>query len=263
MLEIKSLAFSKLKNAEHVSFFTNVGMTIDKFEATKLALPAAQVSAFKALVNVEQDIVNHTTASVFTQEMNRTDEERDRLYRLIRTKLQTARHSGKNSAIQDYVNIIETNILGKYGVEVPTAANQVESALIRGFILDVRTLLPEEALEMLSITSDLEELETNNEAFSNFYHERVTEKSGSTTEATLKARKETEELYNLIALHLKFKANTDTTEVGQTCSAAINNLNVIIKDAQIALAVRMGKITDEDEEEDTPEISPVPFPNGK
>ena len=263
--KINSLSFQQLKNAEHVSFFTNVGVAISKLTATAVGLTEAQMKQYNDAVALEQDIVNHSTGSIYTPEMKALDDERDRLYRLIRLKLQAVTLASPTEDVAQYATTVDKYILTKYGLEVCGAPYQEESALIGGFILDINNMIPEEGIEAMGITSDLAALTTANQGFADQYNERVTEKSGSTTEYTKKLRGETEALYNLIALHVEYKANMDTTEVGTACGSLLAVINELVKDAHYRLNQRLGKVTIEDDEEDddNPSISPVPFPTGK
>ena len=265
MQKINSLPFAQLKNAEHVSFFTNVQVAIEKVGATKAGLTEAQMKTYKDAVLVEQDIVNHSTGSIYTPEMKALDEERDRLYRLIRLKLQAVTLASPDDEVAQYATTVDKYLLTKYGLEVCGAPYQEESALIRGFLLDVKNMIPEEGIEAMGISAELAALTTANDSFADQYNERVTEKSGSTTEATRKARAATEELYHIIGLSLEYKANTDPgSEAGAACDGLVAVVNELIKDARLRLNMRLGKVTEEeDEEDDNPSISPVPFPTGK
>ena len=244
--KINSLSFQQLKNAEHVSFFTNVGVAINKLTATAVGLTEAQIKQYNDAVALEQDIVNHSTGSIYTPEMQALDAERDRLFRLIRLKLQAVTLASEGSEVAQYATTIDKYLLTKYGLDVATAPYQEESALISGFILDVKNMLPEDALTSIGIASELAALEAANTGFADQYNERVTEKSASTTEYTKKLRAETEELYNLIALHVEYKANSDTTSVGEACTSLLGVFNELIKDAHMRLNMRLGRVPNDD-----------------
>lgn len=264
MQVISSVPFSHLKNAEHVSFLTNVGIAIAKITPEAVGLTSALVKQYNDAVALEQDIVNHSNGSVYTPEMRALDDERDRLFKLIRLKLQTILLESADSELAQYSNTVEMLILKKYGLEVAAAPYQEESSLIRGFLLDVRNFLAEETIEALGITADLTALETANNNFADQYNERVTEKSTSISAYGKKVRADAEALYNLVGLHVEYMSNSDKTEVGTACSQLLAVINQLIKDVQQRLNSRAGKVSDtEEEEEDTPNISPVPFPSGK
>ncbi len=255
MQKINSLSFQQLKNAEHVSFFTNVGVAISKLTAEAVGLTEAQVKQYNDAVALEQDIVNHSTGSIYTPEMKALDDERDRLYRLIRLKLQAVTLASSSSPVAQFATTVDKYILTKYGLDVATSPYQEESALIAGFILDLKNMIPENGIEAMGITEELAALEEANTGFADQYNERVTEKSGSTTEYTKKLRAETEALYGLIALHVEYKANTDTTSVGSSCQSLLAVINELIKDAHYRLNMRLGRVVNED----LPVASPVPL----
>lgn len=248
MQKISTLSFAQLKNAEHVSFFTNVQVAIEKVGADKAGITEAQMKAYKDAVLVEQDIVNHSTGSIYTPELKALDDERGRLYRLIRLKLQAVTLALPSSEVAQYATSVDKYILTKYGLEVPSAPYQEESALIRGFILDMKNLFPDDVLGAMDVAADLASLGATNDNFADMYNERVTEKSGSTTEFTRKARTATEEIFHLIGLHLEYKANIDAdSEAGAACESLVAVINELIKDARLRLNVRLGKVPNLDD----------------
>jgi len=248
MEKIDSLSFGQLRNAEHVSFHTNVLVALEKVGATKLGLTNDRLQAYKQIVDAEQDIVNHSTASIYTPEMKAMDDERDRLFRLIRLKLQAVLLADKDSDVAQYATVVDKYLLAKYGIDIVNVAYQEESALIAGFIMDVKARFNEDALDAMGITSTLENLESANTGFANQYNERVTEKSSATTAATARTRKETEDAYNLISLHLEYKANTESaTETGKACTSLIAVVNEIIKDVKRVISVRKGNAESSEE----------------
>jgi len=256
MEKISSLSFSQLKNAEHVSFFSNVAVAIEKVGVAAVGLTTDKMQAYKALVDNEQDIVNHSTASIYTPEMKAADEERDRLFRLIRLKLQAVTLADKDSDVVQYATVVDKYLLAKYGIDIVNMPYQEESALIAGFIMDVKARFNEDEMDAMGITSTLENLEAANNSFASQYNQRITEKSGSTTEATKRIRKETEEAFNIIGLHLEFKANTESaTEIGKACTSLIAVVNEIIKDVKRVISVRKGNAENEEGGSVTPPYS--------
>lgn len=241
MQKINTLNSSHLRNSEHVEFYHNVLVAIQKQGTEALGLTATQLADYKLAVDTEQDIVNRSTGSEFTPEMEAMDKERDRIFKLIRHKLQACMYESPDSDVAQFVNLIDKYLLKKYGGEIVTAAYQEESAQIRGFILDVRERLAPNSLELIGIASDLDDLESFNDRFVDEYHSRVTEKSTSTSELTKKLRDSTESYYSLLTLHFEYKANADDTTVGKACSDLIAVINVLVRDAAQRLETRLGK----------------------
>lgn len=242
MLKVSTLSFGHLRNAEHVSFMTNVLVTIEKVGAESLGLTAQQVSTFSDAINQEQDIVNRSQASVYTKEMQAIDLERDRVFRLIRYRLESCVLVGDDHELAEHRSSILTNILAKYGIDVSSKPYQDETALLRGFILDLKTLFQPAVLTKMNISAEIEELEMYNEQFTRQYNERATERSGTETAFSLKLRGETEELYRHLILHFEFKANNEPdSDMGRACAATAAIVEEIIKDARRALNIRLGK----------------------
>ena len=248
MQSISTLPFAQLKNAEHVAFFNNVAIEIEKKTAESLGLTVSQMQAYRTAIDAEQDIVNRSMASTYTAEMEAMDAERDRLYRLVRLKLQACLLANAGSAQAKLAESVEKNLINKYGNDIVGMAYQEETALLRGFILDVTNFFDEDQIQTLGITSELTDLQTANDSFADLYNERAVERSYSTAEMTKKLRAATEELYRLLALHLEFKANTDSSEIGVACGESLAVVNQIVKDARTRLNQRLGKNLETTEE---------------
>ena len=262
MIKVSTMPFSRLKNAEHVSLFTNVKVAIDKVGVTALGLAADLYATYVQALATEQDIVNRALGSVYTPEMKALDDERDRLFRLIRLKLQGCLLASPTSEVTQYATTIDKYLLSRYVSDVTQLAYQEESAVIAGFILDVNKYLGEEGVEACSIVDELFELEKANNSFAEQYHDRVSEKAGTDPEKTLKLRSETEELYHLITLHVEYQANAKTaSSAGETCIALIAHIDQLISDAQTRLNARLGKGSSSDGSSDSDNVSPIPFPN--
>lgn len=254
MKEISNLTFPQLKNAEHVSFHSNVRIAIDKIGVSSLRIPEPLFATYGTCIDTEQDIVNRAQSSIYTQEMKDMDDERDRLFRLIHLKMEECSFATPGSDTAKLASTIERYFLAKYGKDVCTLPYQEETAVISGFILDVNNFLGEEGIETLGIERVLASLEAANHKFADMYNERVTEKSGTDAELTKKLRGETEEQYHLLCSHIVCMANIDSTAVGQSCASLLAIINQIIADARFRLNVRLGK---SDDNTDGDIISPV------
>lgn len=257
---INSLPFAQLKNAEHVAFFNNVVLELSKFDVTDLGLTAEKLNQFKDIVNKEQDIVLKAQGSMYTKDMQALDEERDRLYRMIRLKMQAICLASPDSPLATYKPSLEKYILSKYNNDITALPYQEESAHLSGFDLDLHAHFTDEELEFMAIAEDLNLLKTANNTFADMYNQRATERAGSTTELTKKLRAESEELYAYLRLHIEYMANTaPETEKGMACLSVIGVINEYVKDARYRLYMRLGKV--EPEEELGDDISPIPYPN--
>lgn len=263
MQSINNLPFGQLKNAEHVAFFNNVVIAIDKIGAEEIGLTAAKFTELKNAVGAEQDIVLKAQGSMYTADMQALDEERDRLYRMIRLKMQAVCLASPSSELAVFKAPLEKYILNKYGVEITSLAYQEESAHLSGFDLDVTTRFTSDELTLMGIDQDLVALKLANDKFADLYNQRATERSGSTAELTKKLRAESENLYGLIKLHIEYTANTEpASEKGVNCASALGVINEIVKDARTRLNQRLGRTSGDGSESGLDSnVSPIPFPN--
>ena len=259
MLTITPMSFAQLKNAEHVSLFSNIQNAIDKSTATKLGLKEALYNAYVNAVAFEQDIVNRSQASVYTPEMKALDDDRDRLFKLIRLKLESVILESSFSPVKTYAAIIEKHLLNKYGTNITHLAYQEESAVIKGFILDVRSFLGDEAIRLIGIDGDLTSLETANQGFADQYHERVVEKAGTDSEMAKQLRLATEEQFRLLSCHVEYMANHDTTLAGAANSSLLGVINQLIYEAQLRLDQRLGNKNDGESGSDIGNVVPPVF----
>ena len=262
MLTINSLPFTQLRNAEHVAFFNNVVLALGKIGAEDLGLTAEKFTEFKNIVNAEQDIVLKAQGSMYTADMVALDEERDRLYGMIRLKMQAVCMASPESVLSAFKAPLEKYILNKYSTDIKTMAYQEESAHLAGFDLDVHARFSEDDLVLMGIDQDMVELKIANDKFSDMYNIRANERAGSTAELSKKLRGESEECYDLIRLHIEFTANTaPSTEKGTNCVTALGVINEIVRDARLHLNKRLGKTDGSEESGLDSNVSPIPFPN--
>ncbi len=239
---ITTLSFPQLRNAEHVAFFNNVVLELDNHGATDLGLTAEKLIQFKNIVNAEQDIVLKAQGSMYTADMQEYDEERDRLYRIVRLKLQAVTYAPKSSPLLVHKIPLEKYILNKYSTDIVSLAYQEESAHLSGFLMDMNERFTEDDLTAMGVTDDLAALKQANDAFAEYYNQRASERAGSTAELTKKLRAETEELYDFFRLHLEYMANVKAeSDEGVVCAGVIGVINEYVKDARQRLAMRQGK----------------------
>ena len=280
MLCINTLSFLQLKNAEHVSFFSNIALAINTLGAEDLGLNAALFTEFKSAVNEEQDIVLKAQGSMYTTDMVAADDERDALYIIIHHKLQAMAHYPASSAFATYKAPLEKYILNKYGTSVTALPYQEESAHLAGFDMDMHAQFSDDDFEAMGIATDLLLLKAANERFAEMYNQRATERSGTSAEETKRLRTKTEGLYARIKLYLEFTVDSaPETDKGILCAKLIGVINEIVRDARKHLNMRLGKSpVDEEEESEDPSsenpsspssgdepglddnVSPIPYP---
>ena len=236
-----NFSISRLNNAEITAFFINVQKVLTDANRENLGVESTTLSSYNTSLQKLMDQVYTTTGSQYTQEMKAADAKRDLLYKKIRLKLQAVEIAEEGSRLLKYVDVVETYLLGKYGVRVPQMAYQEESAILSGFIYDLRDKLDDDAIEELGIEDDIAKLELANTAFIKAYNARVSEKADGDTGLTLKLRGELTEVYTGICLIVQYNANLGGAEMAEKaveCQNVIKLINVLLADAKKRLEQR-------------------------
>lgn len=221
----------RLRNSYHVAFHGAVSRELSTNDLTDVYGTDLD-QRYSAALKAEQDIVNRSQSSQYTTELETYDKTRDNYYRRIYYRLKCAEYDSENTAItEDLVTKIKSSILNAYTLTVVNKANQEETAVIKGFIQDIRSILAE-SLTTLGIEDDLLKLETANDQYEINFMNRVHEYAASSDAKTY--REATDDAYVQICHSLVYEANivtTDTTEQAKVTLAqtVINDLNTLIK----------------------------------
>ena len=236
MVSINTFSISKLNNAEFTGFFLNLQKAMSDVDAALLGvqqlLPSYNTTLQKLI-----DQVYTTTGSEFTQAMLDADVKRDQTYKRIRLRLQMVDVAEDNAAIKAVKDVVKSHLLAKYTAKVPQLPYQEESAILKGFILDIRSKLGEEGIAALGLNEDLNALELVNTAFIDAYNARVSARAEGDRGLTVKIRGEMTAIYMQICFSVQFLANsTSTAEAdagkAEACQAFIAVLNVLLDDAR-------------------------------
>ena len=249
---INKITFSRLSNAYHVSFLSNVKADLLKYGAAVLGLDTNLFENFSDTLLEEQDIVNRSRASVYTKQLAEFDKVRDNYFKRIYYRLRTAELDIQNEAItEEIIASINTNFINQYPLTITAEPNQVETAKIRGFIKDLKYFLSEH-FALLGIANDVDILESANDSYEDAYLARIREKTGNFD--TTECRQNAERLYLQITYQLAAAANSESDDaetqvrIGM-CRNVIDEINLLIKDFKLK-AYKHNNLTDEELEED-------------
>ena len=254
--QINHITFSRLANAYHVAFFSNVKAGIDKYEYDKLGIDPELYARLDNELSREQDIVNRSRASALTRELQGYDTLRDNYFRRIYYKLRNAENDSQNPEMTpELIQNIQVHFLNVYGLNICNEPNQKETAKLRGFIRDLRQFVPSK-LETLEIDKDLTILEEANDNYEKTYMARVAEYAALPASTTL--REATEQAYLALSFQIMTLANNPSTEQAdlmhaKMCERLINDLNQLIKDFKSKAYA--GSNASDDEINDEEEIS--------
>lgn len=256
MILINSFSISRLNNAEITGFFINVEKLINDADTEKLGVAESTITAYSQTLLKLIDQVYTTTGSAYTAEMKAADEKRDLIFKRIRLKLQAVDVAEEGSPLLDVADVVRVELLAKYNGRVPQMPYQEETAIIKGFLHDLRTKLDSDAQEMLSIDGDMFALEEANNAFVTAYTSRSGERAEGDTGLTIRLRNEMTDLFTSICLATQFFANsTDPAHSAKLaeCEAFIKKVNVELIDSKRRFDARTKKSDDSTPEDDNPQ----------
>ncbi len=246
MYTINSFAISKLNNAEITAFYINLQKAINNFEAVNLGLSAV-TPLYDATLTKLINQVYSTTGSEYTAAMKAADSKRDQIYKRIRLRLQMVDVAEENEGLNACKDTVKAHLLSQYGAIIPQLPYQEESAILKGFLVDLRSKLDSDAITALGIGSDIAALESANNEFIELYASRAAEKAEGDTGLTLKIRAEMYQYYQQICFTTQYIANsTEETlvEKAPVCQDFIGVLNVLLDDAKRRYNQRMAGIVE-------------------
>ncbi len=238
---LQHISLERLKNAEHMAFHTNVRNFITTAGAEAIGLNQLVFNPYRDAILEEQDIVNRSTGSAYTKEMQEADKVRDMIFKRIRHKLQLCELEDTSTVAYKATPVVQKHLLGKYGSGVVNLPYQEQTATLAGFVLDCRELLTDEQVEGIGIDSDLDDLESANIKFGRMYQERVAEKAMSDTKISAKLRQATDAAYLALAVALNALANDPTPANEAKVTKArevVGKVNVVIKEVKDRLNQR-------------------------
>lgn len=235
MYQINNFSLSKLNNAEFVAYCVNLANLIERSEAAKLGLEPNLIDTYADVQKKLIDQVYTTSTSPYTLTMKAADTKRSKIYKRIQLKMQIICQAEDGSQLLQFKDDLESVILSKYTMAVTTLPQQEESAVLQGFIHDLRTEFSEDEIDDMDLTSDLSNLESANQEFIAAYANRNDERAQSDTGVTQKLRSQMIELVAQIYFGLQYMANS-MLEANATkavaCQACIRSLNVILSDTK-------------------------------
>ena len=245
MYQIQPFNFTRMNNAEFLAFFVNLQKVIGEISIGSLGISEAQKQQIDDIVQKMTDQVYATLGSEFTAKMQEADERRSAIYKRILTKLQVVNYAESDRDLNKVKDVVKTVFLAKYKMQVGSIAQQERTAIISGFIYDLKERLDEEAQETLGVYSDVVSLEGANNAFIAGYNSRNIERIEAEKGVSLLCRKQLTEVYNIAVLLIQYTANQPAEGEGadkvKDCIAFVNRANVLLDDARTRLNTRLKK----------------------
>ena len=252
MKKITSFYQRRLNNAYHVNFHSNVLAMIEQYGEDSIGLSTSILNQYKAEIGKETDAVKRSTAMAETPLIREQDEIRDNLFRYVRNVLVNLQYS-PDAQLKELYATAKAKILTLYPASIAQESDNEESAHLRGFILDVRTLFKDK-LTAMGIDNALKSLETANDRLQELYVTRAAAIAANSAEATSAFRAAVEETYAKIVSRIVYTAQltelTDesSTMMRQTCEKFIDAMNQLIaRTLQSATGSKNGASADDKE----------------
>lgn len=250
MYQISNFSLTKLNNAEFVAYCVNLANQIERCESAKLGLEPALMTSFATLKQKLIDQVYNATTSPYTLTMKTADVKRGKIYKRIQLKMQIVCQAEDGSQLLHFKDDLESIILSKYSMAVTALPQQEESAVIQGFIHDLRSAFSEDDLDDMDLSNDISNLESANQEFIAAYSNRNDERASSDTGVTLKLRSQMNEVIAQIYFSVQYLANSTleaNAQKAETCQSFIASVNVMLADTRKRWRQRTSGMVEVDE----------------
>ena len=185
----------RYNNALHMSFHDHMHQVFAGYledYLTKLNLTQAIVDEYGDDVEVEQDLNRKSSANTNTIKMDEEDAERDRLlsvmFYMVSNGLKASKAAVKAAAQQ--LDVVLRPYKGAQG-----AADDAETSLIKGLILDLRKEENTAAVTTLGLDATVDELEEANNNFDAAKNKRTSERALTEGDNLKDARSKTDTVY--------------------------------------------------------------------
>ena len=244
MYQISNFPFYRMNNAEFLAFFVNLAKVLGEVSSTNIGLTEEQSKVFDDLLTRLTDQVYTTQGSEFTAKMQEADDRRSAIYKRILTKLGVVNYAESDRDLNAIKETVKTQFLSRYKMQVGSIAQQERTAIISGFIFDLKGL-SEDAMEVLGIYSDVVSLEGANNAFIASYNSRNVQRVEVEKGLTTNCRKQLTEFFLLSSFQIQYNANQpaegDDADKVRGCIDYVQRVNGLLEDARIRLNQRLKK----------------------
>lgn len=227
--KIESSSCQRYSNALHVSFHQHILNILDSLLTdirAKLHISEEMLSIYKGLIDREVELNRKSYASTHTITMDEEEAERDRLLSMLFFLVSNAMGStkGNTKSAAQKIDIVLRPYKG-----IQNQADDAETSLIKGLLVDLRKEENSEAVAALNLEPILTNLETTNNAFDLAKNERTAENSLSQNGTTVEVRKKTDAIYQDICTLVYASALMATgDEDREFCVSIINEMNRVI-----------------------------------
>ena len=202
---IKNFNLTRMSNDLHVQFHSATVVHVENYGVKALGLEQSTFDEYKAVVEAEQDYVNHTMKSLYTERLAELDAERVELVRHIIARCRYAK-SATDATAKAAAGELKRLIVNTYPLKTLKEGGQRKSAFIGGLLVDLEKI-DEEALKALGVDTLAAALKKANDGFTKVYWARTSEYEERGLGVMLSLRTQCDELYEDLCTQLNFVAN--------------------------------------------------------
>ena len=232
-MKIEDFSFRGFTVKEHIKFFEDFTVGVNKFSATQLLIDN-EFSIFMAEFAEERKAYKKAIKSIMTPELVALDHNRDLTYRGLHTATKASENHFepvKQAASKKILVYFDT-----YKNVVPMAMN-VETVAISNLIEDLRAKCATE-INLLGLNDRLDQLELENNVFNAKYAERIEETIENAAPSFVNVKVKVEESYKKIVERINAQLVLYPTPVLIEFATLIN---AIADKALLLIAQRKGK----------------------
>ena len=194
-----------MSNDLHVQFHSATVVHVENYGVQALGLEQSTFDDYKAVVEAEQDYVNSSMKSVYTERLAELDAERVELVRHIIARCRYAK-SATDATAKAAAGDLKRLIVETYPLMSLKEGGQRKSAFIGGLLVDLEKI-DEDALKALGVDTLAAELKKANDSFTQAYWARTTEYEERGLGVMQSLRQQCDELYEDLRTQLNFVAS--------------------------------------------------------
>ena len=199
-LVIKAIGQTKLDNAMHVQYHTEMYGILNSADQAKTGLPADVMTEYNASLAQEVDINREAQADALTADLVVADRERDRavqyLFGVVRNATLSPDEATREAA--EMLSIVVSPYKG-----LPAESVDRETALILGLLVDLKKPALTAHLTTLGLTAMPAKIEALNKAFAELYTKRSDGRAATKLPLATEIRPKTDAAYERLIFTLR------------------------------------------------------------
>lgn len=242
ILKIKTLSFTKLKNAEHLDFMLRVKDQAVLTGIEKIGVSEALLQEFQNALAIMNDVLLQNRASAETLTLSELDKKRDQQVSYILEKIRTSTKS-INTTERTAGEALAPEI--KPYSNIQNSPNQQESRQIQSLLFDLNKDKNKPYLSTLGLLPAMQALNDYNEQYIALTDQRTDTKQSEKLPDCATLRPQIEKIYDEIGSKA-FAINTINPTPEST--SFINNINALVDDANANYNRRMAQAGKKEEE---------------